>query len=239
MQPKNNDEDYATTLLRYQPGKGWSPVDYNATPDLDAPTPSPTSLHKEAPEAAVVPNKVVSIAGADAAIPQSFPTNKTTANAAVSDNAASDGIPSLTKRAQEATFSELEAFLAEQSKNGHQFGLHALEEADLGTLGERLPEIFQAVDAYAKDASTLSWEDIAASIQTLQQSREERQQYIDLLADLDHKIESLTVTLKGNLRSIEKQERAKTAAARLKERLSLHTAQVLTKRLQTLLDQVD
>ena len=73
----------------------------------------------------------------------------------------------------------------------------------------------------------------------MQQSREERQQYIDLLADLDHKIESLTVTLKGNLRSIEKQERAKTAAARLKERLSLHTAQVLTKRLQTLLDQVD
>ena len=57
-----------------------------------------------------------------------------------------------------------------------------------------------------------------------------------MLAALDVQIAEMTETLKANLKNIEKQERAKTAAARLKERLSLHTAQVLSQRIQTLLD---
>ncbi len=210
------NQDYSSTLLRYQPGKGWSPIDYNNTPDLDAPTVRATALESTEPTAPVIQKKVVSMNGT--ALPKKPAEGSTTVNP------------------EQAPFSELEDYLASQAKGNDQFGLHALEVADLETLGERLPEIFQAVDAYAKEASQLSWDDIAQGIQVLQHSREERAHYIQLLESLDQRIAALTETLKTDLKHIEKQERAKTAAARLKERLSLHTAQVLSKRIQTLLE---
>ena len=210
------NEDYSSTLLRYQPGKGWSPIDYNHTPDLDVPTVRATSLESTERTAPVIQKKVVSMNGT-----------------AVPEKTAPASKPSTP---EQAPFSELEDYLASQDRGNDQFGLHALEVADLETLGERLPEIFQAVDAYAKEASQLSWDDIAQRIRALQHSREERAHYIQMLETLDQQIAALTETLKTELKHIEKQERAKTAAARLKERLSLHTAQVLSKRIQTLLE---
>ena len=121
------NEDYSSTLLRYQPGKGWSPIDYNNTPDLDVPTVRATALESTAPTAAVIQKKVVSMNGT--ALPKKPAEASTTA------------------RPEQVPFSELEDYLASQAKGNDQFGLHALEVADLDSLGERLPEIFQAVDA--------------------------------------------------------------------------------------------
>ena len=218
------NEDYSSTLLRYQPGKGWSPIDYNNTPDLDVPTVRAAALESTAPPAPVIQKKVVSMNGT------------ALSNKPAEAPAAASASTSTTTNAEHVPFSDLEDYLASQAKDHDQFGLHALEVADLETLGERLPEIFQAVDAYAQEASQLSWGDIAQSIQALQHSREERAHYVQLLETLDQRIAALTETLKTDLKHIEKQERAKTAAARLKERLSLHTAQVLSKRIQTLLE---
>ena len=216
MADPKTEQDYSSTLLRYQPGKGWSPIDYANTPDLDVPVLKPAQLEKDSHAAPVIQKKVVSLSGTTHA-----PPPVETAQS---------------KKSADLSFSDLEDYIATQSRGNKTFGLHALEAADLETLGERLPEIFEAVDAYAKEASQLSWVDIAQSIQDLQHSREERNQYQKMLAALDVQIAEMTETLKANLKNIEKQERAKTAAARLKERLSLHTAQVLSQRIQTLLD---
>ena len=212
MSKEKLQTDYASTLLKYNPGKGWSPVDYTSTDD-------DTAAVTQQPTAAKVIPMPVQAAASPAGVDDRDNTGEDTG----------DDTGSGAERAQ------LDSWLEQAARSPDHFGVHDMAQASLDTLSQRLPELFAPLDQYAEEAGELSWDDVANRIADLQQTMQARER---LLAELAHTDAHLTQTkreLYAQLHDIQRQERTKAAAAQLRERMSAHTAQEVTKRLRELL----
>jgi hypothetical protein len=230
--------DYSNTLLRYHPGKGWSPMDYTPAdePESNAQTSaSPeTTAHGAARDSGdanahtSTPRRVPSTRGKVIHI-----TPPATEEPQRSVPPVSGASP--VGKAASLEQAELDSWLQQAAQAPDYFGVDEMETASLETLGERLPEMFIPLDQYADEANNLSWDDVAHRISTLQTSIEERDRYALLLAEAELQITEVKRDLFGKLHDIQRQERTKAAAAQLRERMSALTAQQVAKRLRQIL----
>ena len=212
MSKENLQTDYASTLLKYNPGKGWSPVDYTSTDD-------DTAAVTQKPTAAKVIPMPVQAAAAPAGVDDRGNTGEGTG----------DDTGSGAERAQ------LDSWLEQAARSPDHFGVHDMAQASLDTLSQRLPELFAPLDQYAEEAGELSWDDVANRIADLQQTMQARERLLAELAHTDAHLTQAKRELYAQLHDIQRQERTKAAAAQLRERMSAHTAQEVTKRLRELL----
>lgn len=212
MSKENLQTDYASTLLKYNPGKGWSPVDYTSTDD-------DTAAVTQQPTAAKVIPMPVQAAASPAGVDDSGNTGEGTG----------DDTGSGAERAQ------LDSWLEQAARSPDHFGVHDMAQASLDTLSQRLPELFAPLDQYAEEAGELSWDDVANRIADLQQTMQARERLLAELAHTDAHLTQAKRELYAQLHDIQRQERTKAAAAQLRERMSAHTAQEVTKRLRELL----
>ena len=212
MSKENLQTDYASTLLKYNPGKGWSPVDYTSTDDS-------TANPAHAKTAAKVIPMPVQAAAAPAGVDDSGNTGEGTG----------DDTGGGAERAQ------LDSWLEQAARSPDHFGVHDMAQASLDTLSQRLPELFAPLDQYAEEAGELSWDDVANRIADLQQTMQARERLLAELAHTDAHLTQAKRELYAQLHDIQRQERTKAAAAQLRERMSAHTAQEVTKRLRELL----
>ncbi|UFS56782.1 hypothetical protein LN050_02715 [Comamonadaceae bacterium M7527] len=215
MSKEKIQTDYASTLLKYNPGKGWSPIDYTSTDDdTAAVTQQPTA-------AKVIP----------------MPVQAAASPASVDDSDTADNIANSAGSANSAERAQLDSWLEQAARSPDHFGVHDMAHASLETLSQRLPELFAPLDQYAEEAGELSWDDVANRIADLQETMQARERLLVQLAQTDAHLTQTKRELYAQLHDIQRQERTKAAAAQLRERMSAHTAQEVTKRLRELLAQ--
>lgn len=220
MSKEKIQPDYASTLLKYNPGKGWSPIDYTSTDD---------SLAAPAHEQASTTDAQAQQSSAAKVIPMPVQAAAAPAPAPV-DDSDSGSTGANAERAQ------LDSWLEQAARSPDHFGMHDMAQASLETLSQRLPELFIPLDQYAEEAGALSWDDVANRIADLQATMQERERLLAELAQTDVHLAQTKRELYAKLHDIQRQERTKAAAAQLRERMSAHTAQEVTKRLRQLLD---
>ena len=235
MTKENLQTDYANTLLKYKPGKGWSPMDYTSAADesthTDHASPSPEQLAKPVANPAVA--KVIPMpAPVGASHAESSPVSSAQARPATNANHTSQ-----TQRGGNATpeQAQLNSWLEQAARSPDHFSMQDMASASLETLSQRLPELFGPLDQYADEAGVLSWDDVAGHIAAAEATMQERDHLAGLLAQADARLTTIKRELYTQLHDIQRQERTKAAAAQLRERMSAHTAQQVAKRLRHLL----
>tara|TARA_B110000503_G_scaffold60247_1_gene95783 strand:+ start:211 stop:951 length:741 start_codon:yes stop_codon:yes gene_type:complete len=246
MHTEKTQSDYSSTLMRYRPGQGWSPIDYTeahedgATRHIDADVDvdtaqagqtAHTTEHRvqdkhivQPPKANVIPINITPF------------TKSPTLAAAITPAPARAQAHTQSKPAPNLQ-ATLGSWVEQASQSPDGFGLQDVEGASLATLGQRLPELFAPLDQYREEAGSLSWVDVANGITEMQHMVQERDQYAELLAQTEASIAAHKNNLYMQLQDIQRQESVRAAAAQLRDRMSAHTAQQVTKRLQHFLDQ--
>ena len=122
MSKEKIQPDYASTLLKYNPGKGWSPIDYTSTDD---------SLAAPAHEQATTTDAQAQQSSAAKVIP--MPVQAAAAPAPVDDSGSAGA---------NAERAQLDSWLEQAARSPDHFGMHDMAQASLETLSQRLPELF-------------------------------------------------------------------------------------------------
>jgi hypothetical protein len=246
MNTEKTQSDYSSTLMRYRPGMGWSPIDYTdaqedvATRHIDADVDTAqagqavhATEHRvqdkhivEPPKAKVIPINITP-----------FTKSPTLAAAITPAPARAPAHPQTQSKPAPDLQATLGSWVEQASQSPDGFGMQDVEGASLETLGQRLPELFAPLDQYREEAGSLSWADVANGITEMQHLVQERDDYAALLAQTEASIAAHKNNLYMQLQDIQRQESVRAAAAQLRDRMSAHTAQQVTKRLQHFLDQ--
>jgi hypothetical protein len=111
------------------------------------------------------------------------------------------------------------------------FGLNDLRDASLGAVGERLPELVDAVDAYTAGADVADWQEVARQIAELSDDIRTRDEMLALLPQLEARIGKRKEQVLHLIEQANALEQARLDLSQRRQRIMAQATQELAQKL--------
>jgi hypothetical protein len=114
---------------------------------------------------------------------------------------------------------------------GSGFGLNDLRDASLGAVGQRLPELVDAVDAYTSGGDAADWQEVARQIAELSDDIRTRDEMMALLPQLDGRIAQRKKQVLELIQQANQLEQARLDLSQRRQRIMAQATQELAQKI--------
>ena len=134
-------------------------------------------------------------------------------------------------QAQGGTTDQPETHSADSPAGAGSFGLNDLRDASLGAVGQRLPELVDAVDAYTSGGDAADWQEVARQIAELSDDICTRDEMMALLPQLDARIAQRKKQVLELIEQANQLEQARLDLSQRRQRIMAQATQELAQKI--------